>query len=126
MNLRGRFRRAQPLAYGDAIRYPVHAGTLGAWSDDTAEGVQAAVAPVIIDLFRQPRVQGEAAACQRFERIPSHQSSARKPPDFPEAAQATAVRSTTMTSAPRRLRKYATAAPMTPPPQIKTRTAAPP
>ena len=30
--------------------------------------------------------------------VPSHQSSARKPPDFPEAAQAMPVRSTTTAS----------------------------
>src|SRR5262245_9422901 len=50
----------------------------------------------------------------------SHQSSARKPPDLPDAAQATPERSTTVTSTPRRARKYAVAAPMTPAPQTTT------
>ena len=37
-------------------------------SDDTAEGVEAAIAPIHTDLFRQARVQREAAARQRLER----------------------------------------------------------
>ena len=41
--------------------------------------------------------------------LPAHQSSARKPPALPDAAQATPLRSTTVTSTPRRLRKYADA-----------------
>jgi hypothetical protein len=50
-----------------------------------------------------------------------HQSRARNPPAFPEAAEAISVPSATITSTPRRLRKYAAQAPMTPPPQITTR-----
>src|SRR5687767_11448221 len=50
----------------------------------------------------------------------SHQSSARKPPDLPEAAHATAERSHTVTRTPRSDRKYATAAPMTPAPHTTT------
>ncbi len=42
--------------------------------------------------------------------------------DLPEAAQATSVRSMTTACAPRRLKKYAIAVPMTPPPMINTRT----
>src|SRR5262249_5963434 len=51
---------------------------------------------------------------------PSHQSSARKPPDLPDAAQATPERSTTVTRTPRRARKYVIDAPMTPAPQTRT------
>src|SRR5690606_18663536 len=58
--------------------------------------------------------------------VPSHQSCARKPPALPEAAQATAVRSTTSTSAPRRARNKATDAPITPPPQTRTFISLPP
>src|SRR5438874_8165341 len=43
-----------------------------------------------------------------------------KPPDLPDAAHATPVRSTTVTRTPRSERKYATAAPMTPAPQTTT------
>src|SRR5215470_15420772 len=50
----------------------------------------------------------------------SHQSSARKPPDLPEAAHAMSERSTTVTSTPRRARKYAVAAPITPAPHTTT------
>src|SRR5215475_13987026 len=49
-----------------------------------------------------------------------------KPPDFPEAAQATPVRSTTVTAIPRSERKYATAAPITPAPHTTTRRGAGP
>src|SRR5262249_21867842 len=44
----------------------------------------------------------------------------RKPPDLPEAAQATPERSTTVTRTSRRARKYVTDAPMTPAPQTRT------
>src|SRR5215470_3076114 len=43
-----------------------------------------------------------------------------KPPDLPEAAHATPVRSSTVTRTPRRERKYATPEPMTPAPQTTT------
>ena len=43
----------------------------------------------------------EAPLRQCIKRGPEHQSRARKPPDLPEAAAATSVRSTTMTSIPR-------------------------
>ena len=48
---------------------------------------QAAITPVAADLAREPRVQGEAAPREGGERTPSHQSTARKPPDLPDAAR---------------------------------------
>jgi hypothetical protein len=45
---------------------------------------------------------------------------------LPDAAQAMPVRSMTTASTPFWLRKYAIEAPITPPPQINTRIAAPP
>jgi hypothetical protein len=42
------------------------------------------------------------------------------PPDLPDAAQATPVRSTAVTATPRSDKKYATAEPMTPAPQTTT------
>src|SRR5262249_61200182 len=47
-----------------------------------------------------------------------------KPPDFPEAAHATPVRSTTVTAIPRSEKKYATAAAITPAPHTTTRRGA--
>ncbi|KAK8514598.1 hypothetical protein V6N13_103240 [Hibiscus sabdariffa] len=52
---------------------------------------------------------------------PSHQSRARNPPAFPEAAQATEDFSTRVTAAPFLARKYAVQTPITPPPHTTTR-----
>jgi len=51
----------------------------------------------------------------------SHQSKARNPPDFPEAAHATDDFSISVTAAPFLARKYAVQTPITPPPQTATR-----
>ena len=67
-------------------------------------GVHAAVPVVGAELL------GSAAWSAKLRRAsgptgePSHQSSARKPPDLPDAAHATPVRSTTVTRTPRRVR----------------------
>src|SRR5262249_2457664 len=54
----------------------------------------------------------------RSSELPRHQSSARKPPDLPDAAPPTTCRSMTIGRPPCRLVKYAIAAPIAPPPQI--------
>ncbi len=55
--------------------------------------------------------------------VPVLQSRARKPDAFLEAAAPGRARSTTSGRAPRTARKYATAAPITPAPQITIRGA---
>ena len=69
------------------------------------EGVHAAVAVVACDLTREAGVQGKARPGERAQGELSHQSRAMKPPDLPEAAQATPVRSITVTAMPRCVRK---------------------
>ena len=68
-------------------------------------GRRAPIAPRIAERVGEFGVKREAAPRQPIERVPRHQSSARKPPDLPEAAPPTSLRSMTIGSAPRRLRK---------------------
>jgi hypothetical protein len=67
--------------------------------------VHPTVAVVIRDLTRELGVQREARPGERPKAELSHQSRAMNPPDLPEAAQATPVRSITVTATPRRDRK---------------------
>ncbi len=57
--------------------------------------------------------------------LPSHHSMAKKPPDLPDAAQAIALRSMKMTSAPLAARRWAMDLPMTPLPRSKLAYVAP-
>jgi hypothetical protein len=57
VNLRGRFRQTQALTDGDAIGHPAWGMMLaGREPNYAAEGVQAAIAPILTDVFSQPRV----------------------------------------------------------------------
>jgi len=53
----------------------------------------------------QSETAGQAGAAWSSSGRPAHQSYARNPPALPEAALATPVRSTMITSTPRRARK---------------------
>ena len=63
----------------------------------------ALVAPVAVDLVGSWAWRAKLRRASASSGLPAHQSSARNAPALPDEAQATPVRSTTVTSAPRRL-----------------------
>ena len=98
MDLGRGFRRAQPALHQRTFAQPAErrpAAPPGAGQH--APGVEAAIAPAAaVEVAASSACRAKLRRASRPRAVPSHQSSARKPPDLPEAAQATPVRSTTI------------------------------
>jgi hypothetical protein len=104
-------RRPQPLAHPHARRDPIDelrpddiAGLI-ATGGKAAIGIKTAVSPVAPNLLCQLSVQVEAMAGKRLKRSSIAPVASQKAARFPDAAQATPVRSTTSALMPRQLRK---------------------